>query len=157
MTVIRGMAAFLKAWRKTTIRSRCTLVSLPPPALSDRLRHWRDGGFAVGAILAAAEAGVDVETVIMDVNDAEQDRAAALEREVVDGEADLQAAAEGDWPGHRMAAHHGLDTDRAHAFVDRQLGSIRIEAPLAVTLSSASGRFAATLRRPGRPDRRLAR
>ena len=30
----------------TTIRSRCTLASLPPPAFSDRLRSWRDRGFA---------------------------------------------------------------------------------------------------------------
>jgi hypothetical protein len=36
-------------------------------------------------------------------------------------------------------------TDRTRAYLDRQLGSIRIEAPRAVTLSSASGRFAATI------------
>ncbi len=35
--------------------------------------------------------------------------------------------------------------DRSRAWIDDQLGSIGIEAPRAVTLSSASGRFAATL------------
>lgn len=30
----------------TTIRSRCTLASLPPPAFSERLQPWRERGFS---------------------------------------------------------------------------------------------------------------
>ena len=45
----------------TTIRSRCTLASLPPPAFSDRLGHWRGRGFPEEDARDLVVFGVDEE------------------------------------------------------------------------------------------------
>jgi hypothetical protein len=48
--------------------------------------------------------------------------------------------------GHRVTpASARAATDRSRSWIEQQLGSIEIDAPPAVTLSSRSGRFAATL------------
>jgi hypothetical protein len=48
--------------------------------------------------------------------------------------------------GHRVTpAGARAATDRSRSWIEQQLGSIEIDAPPAVTLSSRSGRFAATL------------
>jgi hypothetical protein len=48
--------------------------------------------------------------------------------------------------GHRVSpAATRAATDRSRSWIEQQLGSIQIDAPRAVTLSSRSGRFAATL------------
>ena len=48
--------------------------------------------------------------------------------------------------GHRASPDGArAATDRSRAWIDQEMGSIRIDAPPAVTLSSTSGRFAATI------------
>ena len=48
--------------------------------------------------------------------------------------------------GHRVSPDSSrAATDRSRSWIDQELGSIQIDAPRAVTLSSTSGRFAATL------------
>jgi hypothetical protein len=48
--------------------------------------------------------------------------------------------------GHRASPDAArADTDRSRSWIEHELGSIRIDAPPAVTLSSNRGRFAATL------------